>query len=81
MLTDFLVLVCSYFCLVGEWSGCVLTNVAGADAAADVEQAAVVFVAVCAVVGRGDALAGFGGSLDERLPDAQNGWLAGALPG
>jgi len=34
-----------------------------------------------AVVWRGDALAGFGGLLDERLPDAQNGWLAVTLPG
>ena len=54
---------------------------AGADAAADVEQAAVVFVAVWAVVGRGDALASLRGLFDERLPDAQNGWLAVALPG
>jgi hypothetical protein len=54
---------------------------AGADAAADVEQAAMVFVAVCAVVRWRDALAGFAGFVDERLPDAQNGWLAVALPG
>ncbi len=54
---------------------------AGADAAADVEQAAVIFVAGRAVVGWGDSLAGFGGLLDERLPDAQNGWLAVTLPG
>jgi hypothetical protein len=47
-----------------------LADVAGADAAADVKQAAMVFVAGWAVVGRGDALAGFSGFLDERLPDA-----------
>jgi hypothetical protein len=58
-----------------------LADVSGADAAVAQQQAAVVFVAVWAVVWWGDALAGFGGSLDERLPDAQNGWLAVALPG
>jgi hypothetical protein len=69
------------FLLFGEWSRRVLTDVAGADAAADVEQAAMVFVAGWAVVWWGNFLAGFGGLLDERLPDAQNGWLAVALPG
>jgi len=58
-----------------------LRDVAGADAAAGQQEAAVVFLAVCAVVGWGDSLAGFGGLLDERLPDAQNGWLAVTLPG
>jgi len=64
-----------------KWSGCVLADVSGADAAVSQQKAAVVFLAVCAVVWRGDALAGFGGLLDERLPDAQNGWLAVTLPG
>jgi hypothetical protein len=59
----------------GKWSGCVLRDVAGADATAGQDQAAVVFVAGRAVVGRCDALAGFGGLLDEGLADAQNGWL------
>jgi len=61
------------FSLGGKWSGCVLADVAGADAMAGQKQAAVVFVAGGAMVGRGDFLAGFGGLLDERLPDAQNG--------
>ena len=58
-----------------------MRDVAGADAMTDQQEAAVVFVAGWAVVGRGDALAGFGSLLDERLPDAQNGWLPVALPG
>jgi hypothetical protein len=69
-----LFLVVFSFCLlVGEWSRCVLRDVAGADAAVSHQQAAVVFVAVWAVVGWGDFLAGFGSLLDEGLPNAQNG--------
>jgi hypothetical protein len=49
---------------------------AGADAAAGQQKAAVVFVAGRAVVGWGDTLAGFSSSLDECLADAQNGWLS-----
>ena len=48
----------------------------GADAAGDQQQAAVVFVAGWAVIGRCDFLAGFGGFLNQRLADAQNGWFA-----
>ena len=59
-----------------KWSRCVLADVAGADAAAGQQQAAVVFVASWAVIGWGDLLAVFGGFLDECLADAQNGWFA-----
>ena len=64
------------FLLVGKWSGCVLADVSGADAAAGQQQAAMVFVAGWAVIGWGDLLAGFGGFIDECLADAQNGWFA-----
>ena len=63
----------SYF---WKWAGCVLADVSGADAASGQELAAVVFMSGWAVVRRSDLLAGFGGSLDECLPDAQNGWLS-----
>ena len=59
-----------------KWSGCVLRDVSGADAAAGQQEAAVVFVAGWAVVRWCDFLAGFSGFLDERLADAQNGWFA-----
>ena len=58
-----------------------MADVAGADAAAGQQEGAVVFLAVCAVVGWGDSLAGFGGSLNQCLADAQNGWFAVTLPG